>query len=79
MIAVKPAVSLPTLTVIFKWNVIVFLICFVAVYTLFALMEYIVVLTNMGFHMTSYWDFHDKLVVLDFNNGFYVSNSYPYS
>lgn len=46
------------------------------VYTLFALFEYIVVLTNMGFHLTSVYDFRDKWLVLDAENGFYFTSSY---
>ncbi|KAL3209569.1 hypothetical protein MRX96_038013 [Rhipicephalus microplus] len=40
--------------------------CEPLMYTLFSLTEYIVVLCNMGFHMTAYWDFADKAL--------YVSN-----
>uniref|UniRef100_A0A131XDC6 Putative fgf receptor activating protein 1 n=1 Tax=Hyalomma excavatum TaxID=257692 RepID=A0A131XDC6_9ACAR len=40
--------------------------CETGMYTLFSATEYIVVICNMGFHMTAYWDFADKAL--------YVSN-----
>ncbi|CAG0883193.1 unnamed protein product [Darwinula stevensoni] len=37
-------------------------LCEPLMYTWFCLAEYVVVLSNMGFHMTAYLDFHDKII-----------------
>lgn len=49
--------------------------CEAGVYTIFALVEYIVILSNMGFHGCSYYDFYDRVIVIDICRPFVTANS----
>ncbi|XP_021948728.1 post-GPI attachment to proteins factor 2 isoform X3 [Folsomia candida] len=40
--------------------------CEEGMYTIFALLEYTVVLANIGFNGSAYWDFYDRIIVVDF-------------
>lgn len=44
-------------------------------YTWFACAEYAVVLTNMAFHTTAAFDFHDQSVMFDWTNGVHMAPS----
>ena len=47
--------------------------CEPGMYSLFALAEYIFVFTNMGFHMTAYWDFSTVSLIYDWRKGIHFS------
>ncbi|KAH8375140.1 post-GPI attachment to proteins factor 2-like [Drosophila serrata] len=47
--------------------------CEKGIYTFFALFEYVVVLTNMGYHTIASWDFPNLSLVCDNQHGLYLS------
>ncbi|XP_058833861.1 post-GPI attachment to proteins factor 2-like [Topomyia yanbarensis] len=48
--------------------------CERGVYSLFALSEYVYVYSNIGFHMTAYWDFISANLYFDWRNGIHFSS-----
>lgn len=49
--------------------------CEEGVYTIFSLVEYIIILSNMAFHGLAYLDFFDRVIVIDLCRPFISSNS----
>lgn len=75
----KHSISLASSTLSICFNHFMLSLFSVSVYTFFALAEYVVVLTNMAFHMTAFWDFSDKIIVCDRINGFDMVTSNQYA
>lgn len=49
--------------------------CEEGIYTIFAAVEYVIILSNMMFHGCSYWDFYDRVIVIDLCRPFLTSNT----
>ncbi|XP_055594786.1 post-GPI attachment to proteins factor 2-like [Uranotaenia lowii] len=47
--------------------------CEPGIYSLFALSEYVFVYSNIGFHMTAYWDFISAYLYFDWRSGIHFS------
>ncbi|XP_067120190.1 post-GPI attachment to proteins factor 2 [Centruroides vittatus] len=86
-IAPMEAKSLNVKTYLGMVNVIFFLMalyfffrhnwyCEGGVYTLFAICEYIVVVSNMGFHMTAYWDFSNQFLIITPEEGISIHKKF---
>ncbi|KXJ68257.1 hypothetical protein RP20_CCG004655 [Aedes albopictus] len=58
---------------LFIANLCSILLAVYLLYSLFALSEYVFVYSNIGFHMTAYWDFISANLFFDWKNGIHFS------